>query len=323
MNSRLVFNIINDMTDFLDAGQIRRLQEVLAWRLSEEEKQKYDYTNAEYLKMFLAAKKLEGCSWKTVGRYEEIIGKLLDNLQTPVVKITTEMIRGYLAEYQSANNCSKTTIDNIRRVMSSFFSWLEEEDYILKSPVRRIHKVKTTEVVREVIPDESIEKLRDGCRNIRDLAIIDFLLSSGVRVSELVELNKDDLNMESLECIVHGKGDKERKAYFDVRSKVHIEEYLAIRKDSNQALFASLRSPYERISAAGIEQMLRRLSKELKIEHLHPHKFRRTMATKAIYKGMPIEQVQRLLGHEQIDTTLRYAIVNQENVKMSHKRIMS
>ena len=248
---------------------------------------------------------------------------MLDTIDAPVRKMNTEMLREYLANYQEINNCGKVTIDNVRRNLSSFFSWLEEEDHILKSPIRRIHKIRTKKAVKEVISDENLEILRDGCTCKRDLAIVDMLISTGIRVGELVNLDIEDLNFEERECIVYGKGDKERKVYFDARTKLHIQNYLAIRNDNNPALFVSLNAPYERLQISGVETRLRELGKQLNICNIHPHKFRRTMATKAIDKGMPIEQVQRLLGHQQIDTTMQYAMVNQSNVKTSHRKYIA
>ena len=241
----------------------------------------------------------------------------------PVIKITTEMLRKYLVEYQTINNCGKVTIDNIRRSLSTFFSWLEEEDYIIKSPMKRIHKVKTAVIVKDTIPDEKIEILRDNCNNLRDRAMIDFLLSTGIRVGELVRLNIDDIDFSERECVVYGKGDKERKAYFDAKTKIHLLNYIESRTDNNIALFVSLNKPHSRLTASGVELRLREMGKKLGVEKVHPHKFRRTMATRAIEKGMPIEQVQKILGHEQIDTTLRYAMVNQNNVKLSHRKYIS
>lgn len=272
--SKEIFNIINDMADMLSPLQLKRLQEVLVWRLSEEEKHKVDYSNEEYLEMFLAAKKLEGCSDRTVEFYRYTITKIFDKLDIPIIKISTEHLRKYLVEYQQEHNCSKTTIDNIRRNVSSFFSWLEEEDYIIKSPVKRIHKVKTTQRVKSVITDECIERLRDGCNEIRDLAMFDFLLSTGIRVGELVNLNIRDINFENRECIVYGKGDKERKAYFDARSKIHLQEYLASRNDNNPALFVSLYSPHTRLTISGVETRVKIMSGRTDVENLHPHKFR-------------------------------------------------
>ena len=317
-----LFNIINDMMDVLDTQQLKKLEEVLVYRLSEEERYKNTHSNEEFLEMFLTAKRLEGCSERTIESYRFILSKMLKNINIPIIKVKTENLRDYLVEYQKKNDCSKSTVDNVRRYISSLFTWLEEEDYILKSPMRRIHKVKTAKRIKEAISDETIEKLRDGCTVIRDLAMLDFLLSTGVRVGELVGLDIDHINLESRECIVYGKGGKERKAYFDVKSKLHLEEYLASRRDNNPALFVSLKEPHNRLTVSGIETRLKTLSRKLKIEGLHPHKFRRTMATKAIDKGMPIEQVQKILGHSQIETTLQYALVNQENVKLAHRKYL-
>lgn len=249
--------------------------------------------------------------------------RLLQNIEQPVRKITTEEIRKYLVDYQKINNCSKVTVDNIRRNISSFFSWLEEEDYILKSPMRRIHKIKTKQPVKEIISDEAIELLRDHCKCDRDLAMIDLLYSTGIRVGELVNLNISDVDFEERECIVFGKGDKERKVYFDAKAKLHLQNYLRTRNDDNPALFVSLDAPHDRLKISGVEIRIRTLGRKLNMEKIHPHKFRRTMATRAIDKGMPIEQVQKILGHSQIDTTMQYAIVNQTNVKTSHQKFIA
>jgi integrase/recombinase XerD len=247
---------------------------------------------------------------------------MIESINKKVNCIETEDLRNYLSEYQSKNNCSKVTIDNVRRILSSFFAWLEDEDYIVKSPVRRIHKVKATQTVKETYTDEELEEMRDACTEIRDLAMIDFLSSTGVRVGELVNLDKVDVNMQERSCVVLGKGGKEREVYFDARTKIHLQNYLNTRTDENSALFVSLLKPYERLKISGVEIRLRELGRKTNIKKVHPHKFRRTMATKAIDKGMPIEQVQVLLGHRKIDTTLQYAMVNQNNVRNSHKRFI-
>ena len=318
-----IYNIINDMSEVLDITQMKKLQEVLIARLSTIDTKPEKNTNISYLEMFLTAKQIEGCSERTIDYYKHTIKTMLHKINLPVQKMTTEILREYLSKYQKMNNCSKVTIDNIRRNLSSFFSWLEEEDYIVKSPIRRIHKVKTRKVVKEVISDENLEQLRDVCSEKRDLAIIDILISTGIRVGELINLNIEDLNFEERECIVYGKGDKERKVYFDVRTKLHIQNYLTERTDNNPALFVSLNAPNQRLQISGVETRIRKLGRKLQIYNIHPHKFRRTMATKAIDKGMPIEQVQKLLGHQQIDTTMQYAMVNQNNVKSSHRKYIA
>ena len=318
-----VIKIINEMAEYLNVSQMKKLQEVVLRVLSEQEAVKTDTSNEEYLRLFLDAKKIEGCSERTIQYYKTTIDKLLISINTPIRKMSTEEIRHYLVEYQKINGCSKVTVDNVRRNISSFFSWLEEEDYILKSPMKRIHKIKTKQQVKEIISDEAIEKLRDHCKCVRDIAIIDLLYSTGIRVGELVNLNKSDINFEARECVVFGKGDKERKVYFDAKAKIHLQEYINSRIDDNPALFVTLDAPFDRLKISGVEIRIRKLGRKLNLEKVHPHKFRRTMATRAIDKGMPIEQVQKLLGHSQIDTTMQYAIVNQTNVKTSHQKYIA
>ena len=311
------------MDEYLTANQSQKLLRVLTSRLTSRNKSVSSVSNSNYLAMFLNAKKIEGCSERTLSYYKTTVEKLLDRITDPIRKVTTDDIREYLASYQGLNDCSKTTIDNIRRNISSFFTWLEEEDYIIKSPMRRIHKIKTTKTVKEVISDEEIEQMRDKCKNLRDLAIIDLLYSTGIRIGELVRLNIDDIDFEERECIVFGKGDKERRVYFDAKTKIHLTDYINSRFDTNPALFVTLDAPYDRLQISGVEIRLRHLGRELGINKVHPHKFRRTMATRAIDKGMPIEQVQKLLGHSQIDTTMHYAIVNQTNVKVAHRKFIA
>jgi integrase/recombinase XerD len=299
---------------------MKQLQESLVKRLEYEIADEEFVENNEYLIMFLSAKQVEGCSSRTINYYQSTIEKMLSIIDIPIRKITTEIIREYLKEYQSINDCSKVTIDNVRRNLSSFFSWLEEENHILKNPVRRIRKIKVGITVKEIISDEKIEIIRDACIKSRDLAIIDMLYSTGIRVGELVNLDITDINFHERECIVYGKGDKERRVYFDAKTKLHLKKYLKERKDSSKALFVTLNKPYSRLQISGVEIRIRNLGRSLGYNNIHPHKFRRTMATRAIDKGMPIEQVQQLLGHQQIDTTMKYAMVNQINVKNSHKK---
>ena len=279
-------------------------------------------SNKELTESFLSSKRVEGCSDKTIAYYRSTINNALDKIVKKITHITTDDLRNYLNDYQKESKASKVTVDNIRRILSSFFAWLEDENYIVKSPVRRIHKVKTGKTVKETYSDEALEEMRDHAGNSRDLALIDLLASTGMRVGELVKLNRADIDFQNRECIVTGKGDKQRKVYFDARTKIHLTKYLSERKDTNEALFVSLLAPSERLQISGVEIRLRNLGKELNIPKVHPHKFRRTLATMAIDKGMPIEQVQHLLGHQSLDTTLQYAMVNQNNVKLSHRKVL-
>ena len=315
-----IVKIINEMAEYLNVAQMKKLQEVLLQTFSESEAQKEQISNEEYLKLFLDAKKIEGCSERTLQYYRVTVERMLQSITTPIRKICTEEIRSYLSGYQQINGCGKVTVDNIRRNISSFFSWLEEEDYILKSPVRRIHKVKTASNIKETYSDEALELMRDSCSEMRDLAMIDLLASTGMRVGEMVLLNRDDVDFTERECVVFGKGDKERMVYFDARTKLHLQTYLDSRNDNNPALIVSLKAPFSRLSIGGVETRLRELGRQLGVHKVHPHKFRRTLATMAIDKGMPIEQLQQLLGHKRIDTTLQYAMVKQSNVKLAHRK---
>lgn len=320
---QLINDILHDMSEVLSAKDLYALQIVLQKKLNTQNNQTYPYTNIEYMDMFISAKRIEGCSERTLAYYKATIEHMLSIIVTPLRQVQTDELRAYLAEYQLRNNCSKTTIDNIRRNLSSFFSWLEAEDYIIKSPIRRIHKIRTGSKVKETLSEECIERIRDSCLHIRDLAMIDLLYSTGIRVGELVNLNIGDINFEERECIVYGKGNKQRKVYFDAKAKVHLKRYLEQRNDYNEALFVTLDSPFKRLKISGVEIRLRKLGRLASVDQrVHPHKFRRSMATRAIDKGMPIEQVQKLLGHQQIDTTMHYAMVNQSNVKISHRKFI-
>lgn len=326
MKEQIINNVICTMKSMLNESQLEVLKLVLENNfencsvLNENEK---GYDNDELLSMFTNAKRVEGCSEKTIRYYNSTLQKLFSSLDMSMLNVETENIRAYLSKYQQETKCSKTNIDNLRRIFSSFFSWLEDENLIVKSPVRRIHKVKSEKLIKETYSDEMMETMRDGCECLRDIAMVDFLSSTGVRVSELVQLDRDDIDFEARECVVFGKGSKERTVYFDARTKVHLKNYLDSRSDDNPALFVSLLKPYKRLEVSGVEIRVRNLGRKLKLGRVHPHKFRRSLATRAIDKGMPVEQVQKLLGHAKIETTMEYAMVDQNNVKLSHKKYLT
>lgn len=328
MKKQFIADIIQSMILYLDNSQLEHLQRVLTTQFADVEiemlegncEKNDDNENKDLISSFIAAKRIEGCSEKSLKYYENTIQCTVNNIAKDIKHLTTDDLRLYLTKYQKLHNSSRVTIDNIRRILSSFFSWLEDEGYIFKSPIRRIHKVKTDKIIKETYTDEELETLRDNSPTIRDLAMIDMLASTGMRIGEMVLLNKDDINFAERECKVLGKGNKERIVYFDARTKLHLKQYIESRVDENAALFVTLRRPYERITIGGIESRLRKLGHNLNIHKVHPHKFRRTLATMAIDKGMPIEQLQRLLGHQRIDTTLQYAMVKQSNVKLAHKK---
>ena len=326
MIATLLNQVLQAMSQTLGSQQLERLKDVLEATFKDveiiEKRESKAEIDLSIVSTFLSAKRVEGCSEKSMQYYESTILNALNKIGKGVKDVSTDDLRKYLDEYQQRSGASKVTVDNIRRILSSFFSWLEEEFYIIKSPVRRIHKVKTGKVVKETYSDEALELMRDSCENSRDLALIDILASTGMRVGELVKLNRNDIDFQNRECIVTGKGNKQRIVYFDARTKIHLQNYLKERKDDNKALFVTLLAPYERLQISGVEIRLRHIGKTLNMTKVHPHKFRRTLATMAIDKGMPIEQVQHLLGHQSLDTTLQYAMVNQSNVKMSHHKFI-
>ena len=325
MKQQIISEVLQQMLSHLDNAQMQQLQRALentlfGCEITTQTEKKDIEDNSSLIEAFVSAKRIEGCSEKTLKYYRTTIERMVASIDKGIHHIQTEDLRSYLTDYQSKNQSSRVTIDNIRRILSSFFSWLEDEDYILKSPVRRIHKVKTATNIKETYTDEDLEKMRDNCTALRDLAMIDMLVSTGMRIGEMVLLNIADINFNERECVVFGKGAKERIVYFDARTKIHLQNYIDSRTDDNPALFVTLRSPHERIKIGGIEFRLREIGKQLDIPKVHPHKFRRTLATMAIDKGMPIEQLQQLLGHKRIDTTLQYAMVKQSNVKLAHKK---
>lgn len=324
MKEQIIQEVQRRMLSSLNNEQLMKLRSALedalhGLSISTEEPQSKP-EERDPIEAFTTAKRIEGCSEKTLTYYRKTIEAMVSGIGKKPQQITTDDLRKYLINYQMKRKSSKVTIDNIRRILSSFFSWLEDEDFILKSPVRRIHKVKTAKVIKDTYTDEALELMRDNCTTGRDLAIIDMLASSGMRVGEMVTLNRDDINFNERECVVFGKGNKERLVYFDARTKIHLQNYLESRIDDNPALFVSLKAPYERLMIGGVETRLRELGHRLSIPKVHPHKFRRTLATTAIDKGMPIEQVQQLLGHQKIDTTMHYAMVKQQNVKLAHRK---
>lgn len=329
MKETVINSILERLAGRFDSRQLAEIKSAINEGLSEfdvtriEDENTYNTeSNLKFLEMFISAKRVEGCAESTLGYYEMVVNRMFEKVSGSVKNITTDDLRIYLANHQKEHNASKVTIDNIRRVLSSFFAWLEDEDYILKSPVRRIHKVKTAKTIKETLTDEDLEVLRDNCTNLRNLVIVEMLSSTAVRVGELVKLNRSDIDFNERSCIVFGKGSKEREVYFDAKTKLHLQKYLSERTDDNPALFVSLNAPYERLQISGIQRIVRELGRQTNIKKVHPHKFRRTVATMAIDKGMPIEQVQTLLGHVKIETTMHYAMVNQSNVKIAHRKFI-
>ena len=317
MNRNEIYTILEKSQSFLNKKQTIKLHNILK---ELENNNNVIPTNEELLNLFKTAKSVEGCSPKSLKYYVYILNGFINKIDKSADNITTDDIRNYLDNI--SNNISRVSLDNIRRVISSFFSWLEQEDYIRKNPVVRIHKIKAIKTIKKTYTDENVETLIDNCNSLRDKVIVELLQSTGIRVGELVKLNISSIDLNNKECIVLGKGGKQRRVYFDSKTKLHLMKYIDSRIDNNDALFVSLLKPYNRLQISGVEIMLRKLGRKLNIDKVHPHRFRRTLATKAIDKGMPVEQVQILLGHAKIDTTMHYAIVDQTNVKNSYRKFI-
>lgn len=287
------------------------------------EKKEFRETQIELLKEFLMTKKIEGCTITTIKDYHDRILKLIDWTTKDVRELTAKDLRDYLYEYQELNKVKQGTLDTMRLILSSFYQFLENEEYITKNPVRKIHKIRSEDIVRPAFTDEELELIRKDAKCIRDLAIIDLLYSSGIRISECVSLNIRDVNFNDREFIVYGKGGKERICYFNARTKIEIIDYLQTREDREPALFVSKHYPHNRLKRGGVRHMLKDIETRTGIPDIHPHRFRRTLATNLLDKGMTLEQVQRILGHKKIETTLIYANINQTMTKINHQKYTS
>ncbi|MBU9728302.1 site-specific tyrosine recombinase/integron integrase [Diplocloster modestus] len=327
MEERLVIEILQSATEYLSLEQLEKLQNTLYIKLHDYEIKEIctDLTistdgNYQLLDMFLATKRVEGRADSTLKYYNYILTRMIDNVNKLLKEITTNDLRYYLAIYKKDHDVNNITIDNMRRIFTSFFGWLTEEEYIRNNPAKRLKKTKIDKLIKEPLSDEQLEKIRCNCEKERDLAIVDFMYSTGVRVSELVALNRTDINFVSKDCIVMGKGSKQRKVYLNAKASLHLKSYLLSRTDGNPALFVTCKSPYTRLTKGGIESIIRNLGRKAGIEKVHPHRFRRTMATDAMNRGMPVQEVSILLGHQSIETTMIYCVVNQNSVKASHER---
>ena len=329
---KTISSILGKMGEHLDKNQLMILDKVLVSEFIDKEiiEQNnalvvYDGMSEKLISQFLTVKSIDGCSDKTINTYSFHLHKLIDTITTKsVLNLTTNDIRGFLAIYKERRKVSNVTLNNMRHSMSSFFKYLHESGYIKENPMRQISSIKTKQIIKKPFSDEELEKLRICCAsNERNLAIIEFLYSTGVRVSEMCALNRDQIDFNQKECIVFGKGAKERIVYINSRAYIHLQKYLHMRTDSNPALFVGLRKPYGRISKEGVETMLRTVGRKAGVQNTHPHRFRRTMATNALNRGMPLQEVQKILGHAKTDTTMSYCTVSQENVKLSHKKYIA
>lgn len=330
MKNELINSILDAMCPCLNSDQMRQLKTVLHMAM-------YDYSVSKketeiivrqpdgyaYLDKFLLSKSSAGLSPRTLDNYRLTITMFLDAINKPLAELTDDDFIYYLEKYRQIRQVSFSRVKNMQSALSSFFSWLHKKRYITSNPVAQLDSIKLPKTIKKPFSDEDREMLKIQCEQLRDLALMEFLYSTGVRVSELTALNQSDINFNSNDVTVFGKGSKERETYITPSAGIYLKMYLDSRTDDNPALFVSLHRPYHRLSKNGVERMLRELGRRTGIKNVHPHRFRRTMATNALNRGMPIEQVSRLLGHAKLDTTQIYCSVSQENVRMSHKKYLS
>ena len=276
----------------------------------------------DYLQEFLDVKALEGCSKATIENYKFNLNKFLLGVGKDPTEIATQDIRKYLADYKRERGVSNTTLDNMRRVFQSFFTWMHREGYVLKDPCAAVNKIRADKIIKNPYSDEEMELMREAAKNLREKAIIEVLYSTGMRIGELEKLNKDDIDFVNGKAIVFGKGAKEREVYFNVKAQLALKKYLENRNDTNEALFVGLQSPYNRLKVSTYEKILRELGGRCGV-HCHPHRFRRTCATILLNKGMPIQEVSKVLGHAKLETTLIYCEINQQSVAANHKKYMN
>lgn len=287
------------------------------------ELQKVERSWEEELCAFLIRKRVEGRSEKTISQYSLHLRRMLQYINKPVKEITEADLFSYIAMYKKKRGVSGVYLNNIRLVCSSFFSWLNNKGYIRKNPAAGLDPIKVEKRIKKPLSDTELEMLRRKCTLERDIALIECLYSTGVRVSELVALNRQDIDFDNMRAVVYGKGAKERETYLTAAACMHLKEYLDSRSDSNDALFVGLKAPHERLTVSGVEEVLRKLGKNTGIVKVHPHRFRRTMATNILNKGMPIEEVKEILGHVKLDTTMIYCQISKENVRHHHRKYMS
>ena len=276
----------------------------------------------DYLQEFLDVKALEGCSKATIENYKFNLNKFLLGVGKDPTEIATQDIRKYLADYKRERSVSNTTLDNMRRVFQSFFTWMHREGYIIKDPCAAVNKIRADKIIKNPYSDEEMELMREAAKNLREKAIIEVLYSTGMRIGELEKLNKDDIDFVNGKAVVFGKGAKEREVYFNVKAQLALKKYLENRNDTNEALFVGLQSPYNRLKVSTYEKILRELCGRCGV-HCHPHRFRRTCATILLNKGMPIQEVSKVLGHAKLETTMIYCEIDQQSVATNHRKYMN
>lgn len=329
---RFVNNVLTDMDHILTSRQLTELNNILQeavrnYSISSDEKLyadiDYKELNEKLLQQFLDDKKLVGLSEKSLALYDSCIRYGVRIIDKGFDSITHEDIQDFFDYCIEVNHTSMTTIDNYRRIFNTFYNYCVTNGLLYKNPILKMNAVKKVKKIKQAFSHEEIIYLRENIQTLRDKAIFELLLSSGMRVGELVQLNHKDLNMNDCTVIVHGKGNKEREVFFNELAKISILRYLESRTDTNPALFVALQSPHNRFTVGGVETMFRNLGKRAGVTKVHPHRFRRHFATSLINKGVHIEQVQQLLGHAEIETTQMYIVNDDDEIKYNHKRYIN
>ena len=330
MKDEIVMRVIQEMTPILNRDQLDSLKETIRAVLCGYDVQRretavrcVDQNGPDYLRTYLETIRQNGKSEGTIDQYRLHIGRMLAYIGKDVQQIEDDDLIDYLHRYKQIRQVSGRYLNNMRLVFNSFFRWLQRRKVILRNPVDGLEPIKYRQTVKKPLSPEELEKVGCAREQERDLAIVEFLYSSAVRVSELTRLNREDIRWKSDDVMVLGKGNKEREVYLNARAHLHLRQYLDSRTDNNPALFVTARAPHERLTRAGVEYIITELGRAAGVENVHPHRFRRTAATDLLRMGMPIEQVQELLGHVKIETTRIYCTVTREQVRASHRRYMS
>ena len=307
------------MREHLSSDQMHTLRDALETVFMPSDAGQLD--NERYIAMFIDAKRVENLSARTLEYYESTLRRDVAYIGKPVRFVDANDVRRCLAWLLVDRGCSPTTVNNDRRILSTFFQWLEDEDIIRKSPVKRTKALKEEKGDKKPFTDEDVVRMREACRDDRDRAIVELLLSSGMRVSEMCGLDRADVDLAARECEVLGKGRKRRTCYFSAAAKFYLEKYLESRDDGNAALIVSMAAPHGRLGICGVENIVRAIGLRAGVDGAHPHRFRRTMATNNLKRGMKLEEIQQLLGHSNMDTTLIYAKVDREMLKVNARRL--
>ena len=327
LRSKIIQDILTKMQGHITDGQQEELKNALHLCLNNYEVQERtteitvaDNSADGMLRRYIAVKRIEGLSETTLKRYYDLLYMMIHNIGRPLYEVDAYAIRYYLADYQERRKISNRTLDGMRKVINGFFAWLAKEDILPKNPCAAVSQIKYPKIIKKPYTATEMERIKQACTTLRDLALVEFLYASGCRVSEVASLNRSDINFLTREAVVMGKGSKERTIYLTPVAAMHLQDYLDSRQDDNQSLFASIKAPYKRLTKRAIEAALKRLGARAGVENVHPHRYRRTIATNMMDRGANIQDVATMLGHADIATTQIYCYVSQSNVRAAYNK---